>query len=70
MEKVMVKERKQIPWSGKPGMPRIVFRIPKQMVSEFNALVVIPEGRSLAEVMRSMISEAIKDAKRNARSRT
>lgn len=63
----MGKAKKQIPWSGKPGMPRIVFRIPKPMIVEFNSLVVVPEQRSLAEVMRSMISEAIKDAKRNAR---
>lgn len=63
----MGKEKKKIPWSAKPGMPRIVFRIPKQMVLEFNTMIVVPEGRSLAEVMRSMISEAIKDAKRNAR---
>lgn len=66
----MAKEKRPIPWSSKPGMPRIVFRIPKPMIVEFNMLVVQPEQRSLAEVMRSMISEAIKDAKRNARRST
>ena len=44
--------------------PRLVFRIPKLLKDEFCDFVVSQDGRGMAEVIRSLISEAVRDAKR------
>lgn len=41
-------------------------RVPRQLLDEFHKYVVIPDGRSEAEIVRSLMSAAISKAKEQA----